>query len=122
MATRSNIGIRERDGSIRVNYCHWDGYLAHVGRILLAHYDSDTRVRELLALGELSSLAPTLDETHAYHRDRGEEWKSAGEFAPGEFRLLEEYAYVYDVSDQRWLWAAHGMELTPLTPEDVANG
>jgi hypothetical protein len=120
MSTRSNIGIRERDGSIRVNYCHSDGYPSYNGRILLAHYTDESAVRALIGLGDLSFLAPTLDETFAYHRDRGEEWQSAGEFAPGEFRLLEEYAYVFDVREARWYWMEYD-ELKPLTPEDVAR-
>jgi len=35
MSTRSNIGIVNGDGSVKAIYCHFDGYPAYVGRILL---------------------------------------------------------------------------------------
>jgi hypothetical protein len=87
-------------------YCHWDGYLEHNGAILQEHYDS-AKANNLVALGDLSSLAPELGEKHAfsqfdvpaeeveayktltenwctfYGRDRGEsgtEWKVAHSF------------------------------------------
>jgi hypothetical protein len=46
-------------------YCHWDGYLAHNGAILQAHYDS-AKANHLVALGDLSSLRPNIGEKHAF--------------------------------------------------------
>lgn len=93
MSTRSLIAIREKAKTARstpvlkVIYCHWDGYPSHNGRILLEHYTDVKKVKALMALGDLSSLAPDLGEKHdfdvpydkqpknmcmAYGRDRGE--------------------------------------------------
>jgi hypothetical protein len=65
-------------------YCHWDGYPEHNGRILSEYYDS-AKANQLVALGDMSSLAPSIDcpEGHSfeksvegytvfYARDRGE--------------------------------------------------
>jgi len=72
MATRSYIGKQNSDGTIRAIYCHWDGYPNHVGRLLNDHYDEETKVDNLLNLGDLSSLNSTLEETVAYKHDREE--------------------------------------------------
>ena len=82
MGTRSRIGVMHGD-NLKSVYCHWDGYLDHNGRILLEHYDS-AKANNLVALGDLSCLAPEIGEKHAfdgrdhvnwcmfYGRDRGE--------------------------------------------------
>ena len=62
MSTRSMIGMVEADDSVSAIYCHWDGYLSHNGDLLDKHYDSDVKVAELLALGDLSTLGATLQE------------------------------------------------------------
>ena len=83
MGTRSRIAIRN-DQTFDSIYCHWDGYPSHVGRILRDHYDTEEKVRALIALGDISSLGEKIgkkhdfeDRTHrdwttAYGRDRGE--------------------------------------------------
>jgi len=96
MGTRSRIGVMHGDNCKSV-YAHWDGYLDYNGRILLEHYDS-SKANHLVALGDLSSLAPevfipegvehTFDNptkgiTTFYGRDRGEEntgWKTTSTF------------------------------------------
>ena len=89
MGTRSTIAIQNADGTVTGIYCHWDGYLSHNGRILNEFYTDEAQVRELLALGDLSSLGANIGEQHdfnaadtattlaetrctAYGRDRGE--------------------------------------------------
>jgi hypothetical protein len=118
MATRSNIGIRENDGTISTIYCHNDGYPQHVGRILLADYTSETAVRELLALGDISTLGDTTLSTYAYHRDRGEAKADPIVYEPGAFEQEHDYAYVWDIAGERWLWWDENA-LKPLTQEDV---
>jgi hypothetical protein len=86
MATRSNIGIVNSDGSVTGIYCHWDGYPENNGKLLLNHYNNTAIVYELMDLGDLSYLAENLycdNNNHsfknpvdgvcvAYGRDRGE--------------------------------------------------
>lgn len=59
MSTRSRIAI-EHDGKFESIYCHHDGYLEYVGRKLQKHYDDPVKVRELMKLGDISSLGNDL--------------------------------------------------------------
>ena len=85
MATRSRIAVMHGEKCKSV-YCHFDGYIGGVGKILLDHYDS-AKANQLVAYGDISILAPTVDVfpgcTHSwdfpdanitlfYGRDRGE--------------------------------------------------
>lgn len=90
MSTRSRIGILNEDGSVTSIYCHNDGYPEGrfgVGRTLLAHYSDPAKLRQLIALGDLSALRPAISPppgakhsfesplpgiTIAYGRDRSE--------------------------------------------------
>ena len=111
MSTRSNIAIRESDGTMEVIYCHFDGYVeGGVGEQLLNHYDDETKVRNLIKLGGISSLEDTIEDTaeKAYTK-RGEEleimhFDNDTQYAE---RMKDdiwiEYIYVYDVESQRWL-------------------
>jgi hypothetical protein len=84
MATRSRIAIEDEKGTVRSVYSHWDGYPSHNGRILFEHFQNPEKVNNLIALGDLSSLAPEIElaEGHTfenpvkgvtvfYGRDRG---------------------------------------------------
>jgi hypothetical protein len=86
MATRSRIGIVNDNGTVTSIYCHWDGYPDHNGAILVEHYNTESKIRELMDLGCLSILGEVIGEKcdfnsfnsqHsnqclAYGRDRGE--------------------------------------------------
>ena len=56
MSTHSSIAILLKDGSVKSIYCHFDGFLSHVGSILLGHYNEYDKAEELISLGYLSSL------------------------------------------------------------------
>ena len=90
MATRSTIAKLGKDGIIKSVYCHNDGYLEHNGKILNEYYKDESKVDELLAHGDASSLNENIGEKlpfndymsfhenkqcRFYHRDRGEELK-----------------------------------------------
>ena len=66
MGTRSRIGVMHGD-IVKSVYSHWDGYLEHNGKILQEHYDS-AKANNLVALGDLSSLAPEIGEEHPFSR------------------------------------------------------
>ena len=89
MSTRSRIAIKNNDGTIKSIYCHFDGYLCGVGLMLLENYNDENRIKELISLGDISSLDVNINPpkgiTHtfnnpcdgvvvAYHRDRGEDF------------------------------------------------
>ena len=66
MATRSTIALEFADGTVQQVYCHWDGYLEHNGKILAEHYSNPFILRDLIDLGGLSSLRPTIGTKHAF--------------------------------------------------------
>lgn len=118
MSTRSNIAIKNADGSVISIYCHWDGYPTNNGRILLEHYKDEGKVRQLVSLGAISSLGKSVlptgkhtkekrepDVVLAYNRDCHEDWdyvkpnvyKSEEDWRLGD---LEEWAYLF--KDGNW--------------------
>ena len=122
MGTRSTIALEYADGTVEQVYCHWDGYLAHNGQILLKHYSNPFILRDLIDLGDVSSLKSTIGTKHAfshfelraeevaeykvltenmttfYGRDRGEDGVSAKKFKDYEDYVAnhqyEEYDYI----------------------------
>lgn len=103
MSTRCRIGIELPDGKVRSIYCHHDGYLSGVGKMLNDHYQTAEKVEKLMDLGDISSLSETVEATYpdAYsHEDvqiREDEttadfWRYAGNCGE-EFVYLYEYQY-----------------------------
>jgi len=108
MSTRGAIGMRQPDGTVRAVYVHHDAYVAGVGAILGGWYETPKKVEALLALGDLSSLGTTLADTVAYHRDRGEDMRTAKHYHDidayrrnGRRDLGVDYLYLFDGG--RWL-------------------
>ena len=130
MGTRSTIALEFADGTVQQVYCHWDGYLDHNGQILLQHYMDPFKVRDLIDLGDLSSLRKDIGIKHAfskfdyktteeqevheqmtedmctfYARDRGETGVGAKKFKDFEDykanHQYEEYEYILR-TDGKW--------------------
>jgi len=114
MATRSNIGILNSDGTVNYIYCHYDGYLEHNGQILNEHYTTEGKVRALMALGDLSVLGEDIGEKQdfmdrvkgtclAYGRDRGETGVKARTCSYVDYtkEYFEEYVYLF-TPDKGW--------------------
>jgi hypothetical protein len=134
MATRSAIGIKHGD-RIKAVYCHYDGYLEHLGRALFTHYQDSIKVNRLISMGDMSCIGADIGEKHPfndrseygpdgfatqctfYSRDRGEEnveFKSFGseaEFIDYYDGCGCEFYYLYDHGV--WYYSA-GRDFTPL--------
>lgn len=108
MGTRSTIALEFADGTVQQVYCHWDGYLSHNGEILRDHYSDPFKLRELIEVGDLSSLAPEIGTKHDfdnapkgvcnfYDRDRGEKGCQARKFKDLQdyFRNCQDEEYDY---------------------------
>ena len=144
MATRSTIALEFADGTIGQVYAHWDGYLAHNGKMLLEYYSNPFILRDLIDLGSISSLAPTIgtkrpfshydtelslvefqnqynDMTTFYGRDRGETNTEARYFNDYLQFLVdgqeEEYDYILrNVNGvATWFVSDHGGDFKLLT-------
>jgi len=131
MGTRSTIALEFADGSVQQVYCHWDGYLDHNGRILQEHYSDPFKLRELIDLGDMSSLAPNIGTQHAfdkapegectfYLRDRKESGCEAKKFKDfADYKAnhqYEEYEYILRACGDKAVWfvADHNDTYVPL--------
>ena len=133
MATRSTIAMKTEDGKVRSIYCHWDGYVGYNGKMLNDEYTDPVKVKQLIDLGDISSLRANIGEKHpfdrnhdepeldqmyeewttAYHRDREEDWarvapqtyETVGDWV-SEFDMGVEYYYLFDGRD----WLVHSAD------------
>ena len=109
MSTNSLVAYLNEDGSVVSSYVHYDGYATGVGEMLLEHYNSEERARDLAwCLGYASSLKETISESHEDRAttDEAETYESYEEF---EEYIREcshlEYVYVWDTHKDEWLVA-----------------
>lgn len=111
MSTRSNIAVRKKDGTIKVIYCHYDGYVEGVGLALYNHYNNAEKANELIALGDISSLADSIADTEKEsYRTRGEdgdcnarEFKNYKDYCENGQSGWEEYIYIFDEETDKWI-------------------
>jgi len=135
MATRGTIAMLYLDGHVEQIYTHWDSYIEHNGRILKENYNTPEKVHQLIALGDLSILAPSLNggEGHsfetpedgvcvAYGRDRGESDTAARKFRDLDMFKFdmqrEEYDYLFVESELRWYLVKNKQLVTFLSELD----
>jgi hypothetical protein len=118
MATRSRIGVMMDDNTIKQVCCHWDGYIEGAGLTLIENYDSIELAKELINLGDISSLRREIstDEPHSfdnpadgvtvfYGRDRGDSgtqpaFVSMDEWLSVEFSSFIDFYYLFN--DGQW--------------------
>lgn len=65
MSTNSAIGV-VINGKIKAVYCHWDGYVDGVGKMLLENYDQ-AKTELLVAEGAISSLKKEIGVKHPFN-------------------------------------------------------
>ena len=120
MSTNASISIMNKGGSMETIYNHWDGYLEGLGNMLLTHYTSEEKVRELIALVNVSHVDcmvnptttthsfdnPEKDVTVAYGRDRGETDQEAKHFDSfveySKSGMIQECNYIFNANDGSW--------------------
>lgn len=145
MSTRSIIAIENADGTVDAIYCHFDGYLSNNGVKLFEHYANEAKVRELIALGDISELGTEIGDKHdfnaryddpryagwtrAYGRDREETGIEAKRYSSVRALLSKETLssygaeFVYVYRSGSWRYAARNYNgrttLKPLTAEVV---
>ena len=134
MSTRSAIILEHEDGTARGIYCHSDGYTEHHKPILLGHYKSLEKVKALMDLGDISSLAENIgtkhdihnapdDEVNAYGRDggqtnvaseRGDTWREA-------MRKIHHngHVYVFRAKTENWWYVGYANDTDPDSDELV---
>lgn len=124
MSTRSSIAIQNDNDTVIGIYCHSDGYLDYNGKMLAEHYKDEAKVRGLIALGSISSLAekigcpkghtyhkPVKGYVRAYHRDRGDTWEDTQPSTEKNYTkfldsMSQEFDYLF--KDGQWYVIDHG--------------
>lgn len=107
MGTRSAIGIKLSDGTVKAVYCHWDGYPSHNGKILWDHYD-EAKTMQLIKLGDLSSLGPEIGTKHPFNERRENECtfyardRDEKDVGARKFRDEEEFRNTFDSGAEYW--------------------
>jgi hypothetical protein len=137
MGTRSTIALEFADGTVHQVYCHWDGYLDHNGKILAEHYSDPFKLRQLMDLGDMSSLGERIGTQHAferapagectfYKRDRNEDGCKSKKFIDYEDYVdnhqYEEYEYILRKDGKWYVAIGEGVftELATLLIEEAA--
>lgn len=143
MATRSTIALEFADGTVQQVYSHWDGYIEHNGKILFEHYSDPFKLRDLIDLGDVSSLGLNIGAKHPfsphgdgdkaaydaameagattfYGRDRGEDGVSARKFANfDDYKAnhqYEEFEYILR-TDGQWYVSSYERPYVLLSNE-----
>ena len=98
MSTNCSVAIQNADGSVTGIYNHWDGMITGVGAELLEKFNTVDTVKELIMLGDCSTI---VDSVEAYHRDRGEDWKSVAPRVHDDYKSFigamgQKYNYLFD--------------------------
>jgi hypothetical protein len=107
MATRSTIAIEFADGSVSQVYCHWDGYLDNNGELLNKHYMDPFVVRDLIDLGDFSSLRETVEETQeGAYSDRGDDCSAR--------RYMDVTEYFDECQQEEYDYILRQVEGTPV--------
>lgn len=121
MSTRCLIGRKIKDNKVEYIYCHHDGYLDGVGKILKAYYTNDSVIDKLMSLGDLSSLDKEVESNPdqwnynkvnrnlcVAYKDRGEENVNSKIAARREYidmlntRFDIEYLYLWN--GEKWCY------------------
>jgi hypothetical protein len=104
MSTRSLIAKLNQDETFDAVYCHFDGYRDGVGATLSDNYVTEESVKNLISMGDMSTLGKTLDECDFY-TNRGEPLKVRRNLTFEQLMkksndMWAEYLYIFE--NNRW--------------------
>ena len=120
MATRSYIGRLTEDKQVFFVYCHFDGYPSGVGTTLRENYDRPEDVFNLLSFGDISVLAPTVEQSFFYGRDRKEPGTEQQQITYDEFMSEKiEYRYLFDEYIEEWSCYNMQGDLVEIPTDDL---
>jgi len=109
MSTRSNIVLLKENGACSAVYCHYDGYLEHNGKMLLDNYTSTKDVRALVAMGNIRSLKPTLDEmVEEEFTEPPQNFKRLASYMDQVDTLFIEFIYLWSEEEESW-WVSKSL-------------
>jgi hypothetical protein len=135
-ATRSHVGVIDKNGNITSTYVHYDGYPGYVGKILKQAYNG-AKTKKLLKIAGKDGVSvlgrdikggkdhsfenPVKGQTIFYGRDRGdsggdmmEKGKTSNirKYISSVESAGAEYVYLYDEKDKKWIYFDIGKSRT----------
>lgn len=109
MATRSMIAGIDSNGMIYGIYCHFDGYISNVGKILTESYNTPEKLASLVALGDIRSLEHSIDDIDSYYEDGADwesvqpkSWSSIEQYCSAALRKGADYIYLFNMDENTW--------------------
>lgn len=124
MSTRSMIAIQDADGACYAIYCHFDGYVSHMGDMLVRHFNSDEKAADLVNEGELRSLMEDANGEVVLEHFEADFDKREIEYYDNAVDMLNafvssdrEYIYLWDDEVEAWVyrnirWTENGKHLS----------
>lgn len=102
MATRSYILVQNSDQTISGVYCHFDGYINGVGKVLLEHYNDEEKAKKLISKGGFEALQEDFNKIQHYPDSPILHFKDKTQLLEeAKQNLSIEYFYLF--SDGDWL-------------------
>lgn len=122
MGTPCTTAILKKDGTVEQVYINYDGDICWNGAMLLIHYREPEKVKQLVGLGNISSLGKRVnpltdshtfdnrekDVTTFYGRDRKESGQNPSKFESYDDFLkagsFEDFNYLFDEKKKKWFF------------------
>ena len=111
MSTRSMIAFQDADGACYAVYCHFDGYVSHMGKMLTTYFNDDESAADLINNGELRSIDENKDgnvELEHFEQDfenrEIEYYDSMNDMLNAFQNSDREYLYLWNDVIETWLY------------------
>ena len=111
MSTRSMIAIQDADGACYAIYCHFDGYVSHMGKMLTTYFNDDEKAADLVNEGELRSIDVSAENEVVLEHFEEDFEKREIEYYDNVVDMLNafqnsdrEYLYIWDDVIETWLY------------------
>ena len=111
MSTRSMIAVQDADGACYAVYCHFDGYVSHMGKMLTHYFNSDEKAADLVNEGELRAIDISAENEVVLEHFEADFDKREIEYYDTVVDMLNafqnsdrEYLYIWDDVIETWLY------------------
>ena len=111
MSTRSMIAVQDADGACYAVYCHFDGYVSHMGKMLTTYFNSDEKAADLVNEGELRAIDVSAENEVVLEHFEEDFEKREIEYYDTVVDMLNafqnsdrEYLYIWDDVIETWLY------------------
>ena len=124
MSTRSMIAVQDADGACYAIYCHFDGYVSHMGKMLTTYFNSDEKAADLVNEGEVRSIEISAENEVVLEYFKADFEKREIEYYDTVVDMLNafqnsdrEYIYLWDDEVEAWVyrnirWTENGKHLS----------